>query len=492
MKRIILVLLLLIALVGGYAYYQKQKEPSLPPKNVLLITIDTLRADHLGCYGYPRATSPNIDAWSKEGTIFTNATAAVPLTLPSHSTIMTGEYPFAHGVRDNGGFYLDNKWKTIAEVTRAAGMHTGGFISAFVLDRRWGIAQGFDEYFDNFELSKFKMVSLDSVQRRGDETLSHAISWLDRNKDSRFFAWIHFYDPHTPYDPPEPFNTEFQQYPYGLYDGEIAYTDNLVGRIHEYLQKNNLLSNTLVILTADHGESLGEHEESAHGYFVYDATTHVPLIIWKPGEEPRKIADQVRSVDLYATICDALGIKPGQPGPGTSLVPLIQGRTLPEKLLAYSESYYPKFHYGWSELKALRTPDYKYIDAPRKEFYRLSEDAQEKFNLYPQDKRRAGGFEISLANLVKSNGEPSAPQAVDNDSLEKLQALGYIGSYVNAPRDSGEALADPKDKIRLYNLVKIAQSFSSEDKNSEAMSRIREVLVEDPKILEAHLVLGNL
>lgn len=494
MKRLIPVFILIAAVIAAAVYYRKQEQiKQTPPRNVMLITIDTLRADHVGCYGYPHDTTPNIDSWAEKGAIFTNATSTVPLTLPSHSSIMTGQYPFAHGVRDNGGFYLGDKWKTLAEVLKGAGFNTGGFISAFVLDRRWGIAQGFDEYFDNFELSKYKMLSLDSVQRRGDETLSHALAWLDRNKSSRFFAWIHFYDPHTPYDPPEPFKSEFgREGPYGLYDGEIAFSDNLIGRIHDYLVKNKLLDQTLVVLMSDHGESLGEHEESTHGFFIYDATTHIPLIIWKPGAEPQRIKEQVRSIDIYSTICDAVGVKPGQPGPSTSLMPFVEGRTLPEKLLAYSESYYPKFHYGWSELKALRTPEYKFIDAPERELYRLSQDSRERENIYPTDRKRAAVFEVTLGQLVKAHAEVVGPRAVDSDSLEKLQALGYIGSSVAIPANPNEQPADPKDKIRLYNLIKIAQGLSAEDKDQEAMDKIHQVMVEDPRILEAHLILGNL
>jgi len=468
----------------------RQKPAPEPLRNVLLITIDTLRADHLGCYGYSRAATPNIDHWSEKGTLFTNSTASVPLTLPSHSTIMTGQYPVAHGVRDNGGFYLEDKWQTLAETLHGAGFRTGGFVSAFVLDRRWGIAQGFDEYFDHFELSKFKLVSLDSVQRRGDETLAQALSWIDRNKSSRFFAWVHFYDPHTPYDPPEPFRSEFRGSAISLYDGEIAFADNLVGRIHDYLEKNNLLSTTLVVLTSDHGESLGEHEESGHGFFIYDATMHVPLMIWNPGEEPRKIREQVRSVDLFPTICEAAGVPVGQPGPGVSLLPLVRGDSLAKKLTAYSESYYPKFHYGWSELKSLRTPEYKYVEAPEREFYRLSQDSGEKQNLYDSRRDRATPFESELTRLVSAE-VPAVPQAMDNDSLEKLQALGYIGSHAVSSQPSGP-LPDPKHKIRLYNGIKQAQALSADGKVEEALSQITRVIQQDSNILEAHLVLGNL
>ncbi len=492
MRRIVFLLLGVTLLsVVGYFYFHKPAK-HITVRNVLLITIDTLRADHVGAYGYAPAQTPNIDRLSQEGALFQNAIAGTPLTLPSHSSIMTGLHPYVHGVRDNGGFYLDDKSQTLAETLRSNGFRTGGFISAFVLDRRWGISQGFEEYFDNFELSKYKMVSMDSVQRRGEETLQHAIGWIDRNKNSRFFAWIHFYDPHTPYDPPEPFRSAaLRKDAIGLYDAEVSYSDNLIGRIREYLQQNDLLDTTLVVLTADHGESLGEHEESGHGFFIYDATMHVPLIIKMPNAKARKVKDQVRSIDLFATICDAAGVQSNH-GAGTSLMPLVRGETWGKKLVAYSESYYPRFHYGWSELKALRTNEYKYIEAPDREFYRLSEDSAEVQNRYKEEQKRARPFESELTAMLANFTTVQGPQTMDDDSLEKLEALGYIGYVAQTHTSETGVLPDPKLKIRLYNKIKIAQSFSAEGKIPEAFTNIKGVLQEDDRILEAHLVLGNL
>ena len=490
-KILIAVVLVAVAGVAAYIYLRKPVRPA-NVQNVLLITIDTLRADHVGAYGYAPAQTPNIDRLAREGALFQNAIAHTPLTLPSHSSIMTGLPPYVHGVRDNGGFYLDEKSQTLAETLKSHGFRTGGFISAFVLDRRWGIAQGFDEYFDNFELSKFKMVSMDSVQRKGEETLQQATAWIDKNKASRFFAWIHLYDPHTPYDPPEPFRSaSAQKGMIGLYDGEVSYTDNLIGRIRGFLEEQQLLDTTLVVLTADHGESLGEHEESGHGFFIYDATMRVPLVIRMPGADPATIQDQVRSLDLYATICDAAGVK-ADPGEGTSLLPLVRGEPFGKRLVAYSESYYPRFHYGWSELKALRTNEYKYIEAPDREFYRLTEDFSERRNIYAQEGKRAQPFQSELAGMLANFGTVKGPQTMDDDSLEKLQALGYIGYVAQTHTSESGVLPDPKSKIGLYNRIKIAQMFSAEGKHQEAFQNIRTVLGEDDRILEAHLVLGNL
>ncbi len=464
-----------------------------PPRNVILITIDTLRADHLGCYGYGRAQTPNIDAWAKQGILFRNATATNPLTLPSHSSMMTGAYPVTHGVRDNVGFYLEDRWVTLAETLKNAGFATGGFISAFVLDRRWGIAQGFQEYFDHFELSKYKAVSLDAVQRRGDETLEAALKWMNGAKDQRFFSWIHFYDPHTPYDPPDPFRKPWAGERFGLYDGEIAYTDHLIGKLKSFLKDHNIDSTTTIVLVSDHGESLGEHDESGHGFFIYDATTHVPMLFVIPGRKPLEVREQVRTIDIYPTICSLLQVAPPAEVEGANLLPLIRGGTLPSPLSAYSESYYPRFHYGWNELKSLRTAEYKFIDAPRPELYRVSKDTDESDNLYGAESRRADPFRNELLRLAKSSGSQlKGPQPVDDDALEKLQALGYVGTYSTPVVGESGTLADPKDKIGLYNLIKVAQWKSAEEKTDEALADITQVLQQDSGILEAHLVLGNI
>jgi arylsulfatase A-like enzyme/Tfp pilus assembly protein PilF len=493
MKKWLFVGLLAIAGAVSAWYFWPSKKEIARPTNVILITIDTLRADRLGCYGYGKAQTPHIDAWAKKGVLFERATATTPLTLPSHSSIMTGMYPVSHGVRDNAGFYLEDHWVTLAETLKGAGFSTGGFVSAFVLDRKWGIAQGFDEYFDHFELSKYKAASLDAVQRRGDETMDAALKWIDRVKGRPFFSWIHLYDPHTPYDPPDPFRKPWANQQWGLYDGEVAYTDYLIGTLQDYLEAHDLTSTTAIVLSADHGESLGEHEESGHGFFIYDATTHVPMIIVVPGAKPSSVREQVRTVDLFPTICSLLQVPVARKLDGVSLVPFLRGEKLPTPLSAYSESYYPRFHYGWNELKSLRTLEYKFIEAPQPELYRVSQDTDESDNLYASETRRAEPFKNQIAQLVKAGGAGlKAPTPVDDDALEKLQALGYIGTYTAPVAGEGGTLADPKQKIGLYNLLKLAQWKSAEEKTDEALADITQVLQMDSGILEAHLVLGNI
>ncbi len=271
--------------------------PPLGPRrvNLLLISIDTLRPDHLGCYGYAAAQTPTLDALAARGLRFAQATTVVPLTLPAHSSLLTGTFPAHHGVRDNGGFYLAEEQVTLAEVVHEQGYRTGAFVGAFVLDSRWGLHQGFDRYFDDFDLSKYEGVGMDAVQRRGDEVAAKALEWLGQEKEKPFFAWVHFYDPHTPYDPPEQYRSRFPPTLVGAYDAEIAWTDALVGRLLEGLDGDGRLERTLVVVVGDHGESLGEHREATHGFFVYDATIQIPLLLAGPGIAPARSATRCAS-----------------------------------------------------------------------------------------------------------------------------------------------------------------------------------------------------
>ncbi len=467
--------------------------------NIVLFTIDTLRADHLECYGYDRVKTPNLNRLAAEGVRFADFISQAPLTLPSHCSIFTGTYPLFHGVRDNGGFYLDSKHVTLAERLKEKGYQTGAFVGAFVLDSRWGLDQGFDYYFDNFDLTKYKRISLDAVQRRGDEVIGEARRWIEANVGQKFFAWIHLYDPHTPYDPPEPFKTQYAGRMFGLYDGEIAYVDQLIGEFIEFMKARGLLEKTLVIITADHGESLGEHRESAHGFFIYDAVLRIPLIIrfpQKSGIEGVVVSAQAQSIDLMPTILELAGASFPSSVQGKSLLPLLAGKKSRGRL-AYSETFYPRYHYGWSELRSLRKGNLKLIAAPRPELYDLTLDPRETVNLYTKEKSLARKMSRELESLVKKYSSPEAARAVveniDHESLLKLQTLGYIGAFHNLTKDKpGRSLADPKDRIELYNEIKLAQFLVSEEKLDLAERKIRGVLSQDASILEARYLLGYL
>ncbi|MFQ5791069.1 MAG: sulfatase-like hydrolase/transferase, partial [Acidobacteriota bacterium] len=468
------------------------------PLNVVIVTADTLRADKLGAYGNRRIATPHLDALAASGVLFENAATAVPSTLPAHASMFTGTYPLYHGIRDNGGYYLEPGQVTLAEALKERGYATGAFVAAFVLDSRWGLDQGFDRYFDDFHFSRFEKVGLDTVYRRGDEVLKEALAWMDSVSNGRFFSWIHFYDPHSPYEPPEPFRSRYDNAPWGLYDGEVAYVDSLMGELLEWLEAKGLTESTIVVFIGDHGESLGEHGELTHGYFVYDATMHVPFILKAPlpSLRGRRVAAQVRTIDLMPTVLELAGVDIPSSVQGESLLSLATGHAEELNLVAYGESYLPRYHYGWSELKSLRTGKLHYIDAPRTELFDVRADPREQANLAPQ---RAG----TVLRLKKQLEEIRAlysvegidnriPAALDPETQARLAALGYLGAPSKVKIDPSKPLADPKDKISLFNLIKEAGSDSSEGRMDEAMAKIHRVLAEDPDILEAHNILGNL
>lgn len=479
--------------------FQSMLSPvKLEELNIILFTIDTLRADHLECYGYDKVKTPHINRLANEGILFEHNIVQVPLTLPSHSSILTGTYPLYHGVRDNGGFYLDESHHTLAESLKNKGYATGAFVAAFVLDSRWGLDQGFDYYYDNFDLTKYKKVSLDSVQRRGDEVLAEVYKWIENQAQQKFFAWIHLYDPHTPYDPPEPYKTEYRGRQFGLYDGEIAYVDQLMGEFRDFMEEKNLFEKTLIIFTGDHGESLGEHKESAHGFFIYDSDIRVPLIIRFPEGKyaGHVVSNQVKSIDIMPTVLHLLDEEIPESVQGKSLLSLIVEDEAQDERSAYSETYWPRYHYGWSELKSLRKGRYKFIDAPQPELYDILEDPGEVNNLV--NKKASLGHEmkrdlLALIEEYAAEGiEDVGPRNIDNDSLVKLQALGYVGSFLSKTKEKEGKLADPKDKIELYNEIKLSQFLVTEERMDEAEIKIKDVLAKDPSVLEARYILGNI
>jgi len=467
--------------------------PPRAPRNLLLISIDTLRADHLGCYGYPGAQTPRVDALARSGLRFETATTVVPLTLPAHSSLMTGTFPAWHGVRDNGGFYLEEDQVTLAETLRAQGYRTGGFVGAFVLDRRWGIAQGFETYFDDFDLDKFAdAASMDFIQRPGSQVVDRVLPWLHAEPDRPFFAWVHLYDPHAPYEPPEPFRSRFPPTAIGAYDAEIASADFQVGRLLDALAAEGRLAETLVVVVGDHGEMLGEHGEQTHGFFIYEPATHVPMIMAGPGLPARAVPDQVRLVDVMPTALRLLGVEPPNAVQGVSLLPLARGEKL--SLIAHSESWYPRYHYGWSELRAVQDGRFKYVRAPRSELYDLGHDPAEAKDRSGDDPARLDALARALEDIearTKSAAPAPVPRTIDADTEERLAALGYVGGTVTRRSLEDRPRGDPKDKIGLYNLLKQAGSSSVEGRTDEAIARVRQALAADPDIVEAYMLLGN-
>lgn len=477
--------------------------------SVILITIDTLRADRLSSYGSDRVATPHIDRLAAEGVRFSNASSTVPFTLPAHSSIMTGLYPPSHGVRENVGYVLGADRTTLAERFRDAGYRTGGFVSAFVLDARWGIGRGFDHYVDDFDLDSMSGANLGSVQRAGPETIAHALEWLDglgaaadgAAGSSRelppFFLWLHLFDPHDPYEPPEPFRSE---YPGRPYDGEVAYTDSLIGDFRAALEQRGLLQRSVVVLTADHGEGLGDHGESYHGFFVYDSTVHVPLIARLPGgvEGGRVVSEAVSHVDIAPTLAELLGLAGDAAGQGRSLLASMQGLAAQEpRAGVYAESFYALDHYGWAPLRSLRTDEHKYIETPDPELYDLLEDPGELSNALLEQRDTSRELRTAVLELA-AELDRMAPDAtpepdVDEQTLAQLRALGYLAGRGAAARaESDGPRADPKGKVHLHRAIMRAQSAFGSDDEETAAAELRAALAEDDGLLDAHQLLGTI
>jgi arylsulfatase A-like enzyme/Tfp pilus assembly protein PilF len=468
--------------------------------NVILLTLDTTRADHLGCYGWPYIRTPHLDSLAGRGVLFEQAATAAPLTLPAHCTIMTGMYPTYHGVRVNGNTALNDEQTTVAEVLHAQGYRTGAFVGAFVLDGRWGLKQGFDSYDDQFDLKKYKHLDLGEVQRPGNLVMDAALAWLEEKKAAPFFAWIHLYDPHTPYAPPEPYATEYAGRGLAaLYDGEIAFMDDQIGRCLSWLEKNGLDRKTVLVLIGDHGEGLGNHGEASHGYFIYDYVLHVPFIVVAPFPELRgkRVSSQVSAVDVFPTVLELANIKSSFEVQGRSLLPAMFEPKKASSRPAYSESMAPNIQYGWSALRSLRTTRYKFVDAPRPELYDISQDAKELTDLAGGTPAVARRMKEELDRLVEETGRGAPkPQAanLDKDTVERLSALGYIGAPVSSKKAAAGAsgpLADPKDKFAIFTAITRAGELVLNGKYTEASAALETALREEPDIPQALLLLST-
>ena len=499
-KSRVLLLIGAVLLVAAGVLLTFPFPPSAAPLNLVVITLDTTRADRIGAYGRARAGTPNVDALAQDGVLFDHATTSAPITLPAHSSLFTGRYPPQHGVRDNGGYFLNDKEQTLAETLKARGYATAGFIAAYVLDAKWGIAQGFDTYVDDFDLSKYKVFSMGAIQRPGNEVVDRALPWMDQHHAAPFFAWIHLYDPHAPYAAPEPFRS---QYADDRYQGEIAFTDAQIGRVVQFLRDRNVYDRTVIVVIGDHGESLNDHGEEGHGFFVYESVVHVPFVLRAPDSamKNRRVTDTVRSVDVMPTVLDLLGVeKPaGAVIDGVSLRPLMTGARAEMGLEAYAEAVYPLHHFGWSDLRALRQGRYKLIAAPRPELYDLQDDPSERTNLFaarrPLGDRMLGRLAELEAHFKQSAQQKSEAVEIDPDAKARLAALGYVGSFVAAVGEDGSraGLADPKDKVHLFNKITRARDLAKDEAAlPAAMAMIREVLDEDPKVIDAWFTLGNM
>ena len=459
---------------------------SSPKPTVILITIDTLRADHLACYGNSHVQTPNIDALAREGSRFAQAYTAVPITLPSHTVIFTGSFPMATGMHDFSGNKLPAGAVTLAQVLRDHGYSTAAFLGSAVLDSRFGLNQGFDTYFDHFDFSRLDETKLDQMKRPGNQVMDEGLNWLKQGLRRPVFVWVHLYDAHYPYAPPEPFLSRYRASPY---DGEIAFADAQVGRLTTYLRETGLDQNSIIALMADHGEGLGEHGEKTHGFFVYNSTLHVPLLIKIPGTQPRVIESEASLVDVMPTLLEALGIAIPTSVQGRSLLREIQGQSRPAGVsLLYSETYLPLLHFGWSPLRGQQSQGTKYIDAPRPELYDTRSDPHELRNLLNSRKILAsamrGRLDVLIRRFTPRTGNVAEKEPTDPALLERLRSLGYAavgeGHFSTA---GGKALADPKDRVQVYELFAEAMEDGQHGRYQESLRKLDEAQKTEPRLM---------
>jgi choline-sulfatase len=502
--------------------------PAPASPNVILITVDTTRADRMGFLGSKLGLTPNLDTLARDSAVFTHAYSQVPLTAPSHASILTGTYPQFHLVNDFQ-VPLAPELPYAPGILRSHGYHTAAFVAAMVLDPQAGFARGFERGFDTYDAGFHQMRSGEdryhSSERRGAEVVAHALAWLDQHPQGPFFMWVHLYDAHDPYDPPEPYKTKYAS---ALYDGEIAYADSVVGKFLSQLRERGLYDGAVIALMADHGEALGDHGEDTHGLFLYDETIHVPLVIKLPNADSaanrsasRRIENRVELVDVLPTILQAVGIAVPVEVQGQSLLALMTPKpapagnagstcgltaasetappetappeTVPDRP-AYAETDYPQRSYGWSSLRSLRTGKYLYIKAPRQELYDQSTDPKAEHNLSSSSTAVTSTLAGQLdAFRQKTSSTHEAPQvAVDPTAQEKLAALGYVATNHTISRpgttDSGE---DPKDKIEIANLNHRAFLLIEDHHYQEAVPLLQQLIAKDPDVSPAYAQLGQ-
>jgi len=442
---------------------------------VILISIDTLRSDHLPAYGYKGVATPNIDALRADSILYRRAYSHVPLTLPSHVSILTGMLPADAGVHDNVGFRLSESIPTVQQLLKKNGYATGAGVSAFVLHHETGISRGFDFYDDEVEpLGEDKTIG--RVQRDGRETLHVLQKWLEGQTGKPFFAFLHLYEPHTPYTPPEPFFSRYANH----YDGEIAYADAIVGEFLDDLKQKGAYDKSLIVFLSDHGEGLNEHGEEEHGIFLYREDLQVPLLVKLPKQTRAgtTVDTPVELVDVFPTILDrtATPFPKGGHRVGQSLLATMNGG--PTRQI-YAETYYPRLHFGWSDLHSLIEGSDHYIRAPQPELYNLAADPGEKHNVLQDNRRMYVRLRDAIEPYVR---EAPAPSSVDREEAAKLAALGYVGSTAVTP--SGKALADPKTTMEAFHDIRLAFTWYRNGKEDEALSLTNRLLAENPQITD--------
>jgi arylsulfatase A-like enzyme/Tfp pilus assembly protein PilF len=461
--------------------------------NVLLVTLDTTRADHLGCYGYGPPTTPSIDRIAAESWVFDHAYATNPITLPSHTSIMTGMYPMAHGVRDNSTFVVPDRVTTLAEMLSQEGYETAAIVASFVLDSRFNLDQGFDTYDDDvgaqWSIDELRFRAANEfgfAERKANLVTAAALNWLERPRHDPFFLWLHYFDPHEPSNPPEPHQSRFTE----AYDAEVAFADEQLGVFLDALRRRGELDSTIVIITADHGEGLTDHDEPTHSLLIFDSTMHVPLIIRPPGGRPStRLAPIASSVDIVPTVLNMLDLAIPAGVQGRSLVPAMDGKADWPDRFVYMESLVARLQFGWGELRGLHSITEKLIYGPKPRYYRVDTDPEEIYNLASRQPSRVVELTGELDRALQQWRAPEAEADVaplDQTALAQLQALGYVAGPVaapvglDAPLESVAALKDPYDMQRLFNLFSVALEDLRTGEHLVAIRRLETVLAADP------------
>ena len=440
----------------------------------------------MSCYSKEHLHTPNIDILAENGIIFSRAFAHNPTTLPSHTNMLLGLTPLYHGVHENTNFIVREKFLTLAEYLKSFSYSTMAIVGGYPLHSRFGLSQGFDIYDDDYETVKYQKLAFG--ERKAEVVVDKALGWL-KSRKSPWFLMIHCFDPHDPYEPPEPFKTKYEK---NLYDGEVAYVDFVLGKLVSYIKENNLFDNTLIIFTGDHGESLGQHGEMTHGYLAYNTTLWIPLIISIPGVNPGKIDQTVSHIDIFPTVCDVLQVKKPSFLQGISLLPAIKGKRLPRRPI-YFESLYPYYSRGWAPVKGYIYRKEKYIESPIPELYDLDKDFEELKNL--AEKTKLGRYRERLARIIKEQSNPEnirARQRIDRESLEKLKSLGYISS----PQISKKVSFGPEDDVKTllpyHNKTMKAMELYQGGKISEGFELLKQVITERKDVDIAYTGLATL
>ncbi|MEE9607727.1 MAG: sulfatase-like hydrolase/transferase, partial [Myxococcota bacterium] len=460
---------------------------SLHGWNVLLVTLDTTRWDHLGCYGDEAARTPALDGLARRGVLFENAVAQAPITLPSHASIMTGKYPPAHGVRGNARYALPARHRTLAEILAEHGYQTAAVVGSFVLDRRYGLAQGFARYEDDREAMQQRTGSGDAA-RPGSDVSRAALDLAARfDRAAPYFLWVHYFDPHAPYAPPREVAASFDSTETGRYRAEIAAMDAAIGELLDGLEARDLLDRTLVVVVGDHGEGIaGPHAERSHGLFLYADTMRIPLIWSAPGglAEGRRVERLARQVDVLPTLLDLLGLDPAAGIDGASLRGSLEGvAEAPDPgVVSYGESLLGWDSYGWAPVYQVRTAEWKFIEAPTPELYRLAVDPREATNVADEFPNVVEQLRGELRRVREAQGGSAlVPGLVQGEDVERLEALGYVASARELPASLDPAsLRDPKDGLALSRMLEEARALAQTGEVRPAIAVLEGLLAQDP------------